>query len=220
MRILIAIFAGLSTAALATTEQKVPGANPLASASSEFLAGRFEPALAKLAAAEGQGVPEAAALSLRGSIHFEQGKLEEALADFRAAHEKDSSLLAPRLRIGDALLRQKKWEEARTVYAEILKDTNLVISSERLRYAILLTHLGAKDDTGAKTALEQVTFPTESPAYYYAQAAWEFAHGSDRTAAKWIKTAAGIFNDTQTAWFARPLYDLGWIKIKPSIVLL
>ena len=36
---------------------------------------------------------------------------------------------------------------------------------------------------------------------------------------KWMKTAEKIFDEKQTAWFARPLYDFGWIKTKPPIVL-
>ncbi len=40
------------------------------------------------------------------------------------------------------MLRQKKWEEARTIYSEMAKETNVLILSERLRYAVLLTHLG------------------------------------------------------------------------------
>jgi hypothetical protein len=67
----------------------------------------------------------------------------------------------------------------------------------------------------AKSALENIKFPTESPSYYFAQAAWEFAHGNERSAKKWIATAREIFEPQLLAWFARPLYELGWLKEKP-----
>lgn len=219
MRALIAVFAFLASALLVTAEEKIPSADPLTVASREMLAGRPEAALAALAVGEKDGVLDGKTLSLRGSIRLEQGKFEEAIADFRAAREKDLTMPSPRIHLGDAFLRQKKWEEARAAYAEVLRVTNMIILSERLSYGILLTHLAEKNEAEARTALERIAFPTESPAYYYAQAAWAFAHDNNKAGVKWLKTADKIFDDKQTAWFARPLYDLGWIKTKPPLVL-
>ena len=219
MRALIAVFAFLASALLATAEEKIPSADPLTVASREMLAGRPEAALAALAVGEKDGALDGKTLSLRGSIRLEQGKFEEAIADFRAAREKDMTMPSPRIHLGDAFLRQKKWEEARAAYAEVLRVTNMIILSERLSYGILLTHLAEKNEAEAKTALERVVFPTESPAYYYAQAAWAFAHDNNKAGVKWLKTADKIFDEKQTAWFARPLYDFGWIKTKPPLVL-
>ena len=219
MRALIAVFAFLASALLVTAEEKIPSADPLTVASREMLAGRPEAALAALAVGEKDGALDGKTLSLRGSIRLEQGKFEEAIADFRAAREKDMTMPSPRIHLGDAFLRQKKWEEARAAYAEVLRVTNMIILSERLSYGILLTHLAEKNEAEAKTALERVVFPTESPAYYYAQAAWAFAHDNNKAGVKWLKTADKIFDEKQIAWFARPLYDFGWIKTKPPLVL-
>lgn len=218
MRALIATIVCLATILSAGGEQKI-GADPMADATSEARAGHFDAALAALDGAEKKGVSESAVLSLRGVIHLEQGKLDEAVAELRTAHEKDPALAGPRFHLGDALLRQKKWEEARKIYSEMARETNILILSERLRYALLLTYLGPKDDAGAKTALESVVFPTESAAYYYAQAAWALAHDNKSAAEKWIKTADKMFDESKTAWFARPLFDFGWIKNKPPISL-
>ncbi len=219
MRALIATVACFATMLSVAAQQKISGADPLADATSEARAGHLEAALAAVAAAEKSGASASNVLSLRGVIHLEQEKLDEAVAELRAAHAKDPALIGPRFHLGDALLRQKKWEEARTAYSEMAKETNVLILNERLRYAVLLTYLGPKDDAGAKAALDRLVFPTESPAYYYAQAAWAFAHDSKSAGEKWIKTAAKMFEEKQTAWFARPLYDFGWIKNKPPIPL-
>lgn len=220
MRVLIAVLACLATTGLASAaEQKIAGADdPLSEAARELRAGRSDAALALVSAA-GKDVPEDLMHAVRGTIYFEQGKLEEAISDFRAAHEKNATLSTPWLFLGDALMRQKKWEEARVVYEEMMRQTNVFVLNERLRYAIFCTYLGAKDEAKAKTAFERIVFPTESPAYYYAQAAWAFAHGREKAGEKWIKTAADMFDERKTAWFARPLYDLGWIKTKPPVVL-
>ena len=219
MRALFAVLAFLASALLVTAEEKIPSADPLTIASREMLAGRPEAALAALAFGEKNGALDAKTLSLRGSIRLEQGKFEEAIADFRAAREKDPTMPSPRIHLGDAFLRQKKWDEARDVYAEVLRATNIIILEERVSYGVLLSHLAEKNEAEGKTALERIAFPTESPAYYYAQAAWAFAHENNKAGVKWLKTADGIFDEKQTSWFARPLYDFGWIKTKPPLVL-
>jgi tetratricopeptide (TPR) repeat protein len=195
---------------------QVAGLNPLEQAKRELQAGRTDAAWAALDEAEKAG-PNAMALDLRGAIYLERQKYEEAAKSFQAAHELDPGLYTPQLHFADTLLRQGKWEEARGAYEPLLKSTNILILSERIRYALLMTYLGAKDDNGAKAALERVPFPTETPAFYYAQAAWAFAHGNSKPAMKWIGSADKIFDEKKTAWFARPLYDLGWIKTKPPL---
>ena len=146
---------------------------------------------------------------------MEQGNFPAAAEAFEAGHATDLLIFAPRLHAGDLLLRRKQYPQARGVYETLLKETNVVISSERLRYAILLSYIGEKEENAAKNAFGQITFPTESPAYYYAQAAWAFAHGKPRDAQKWLKSAEKVYEPATTLWFARPLYDFGWIKSKP-----
>jgi tetratricopeptide (TPR) repeat protein len=156
---------------------------------------------------------------LRGCIYIEQQNFGGAAKAFEAAHGAEPKLFAPRLHAGDLLLRQKRYAEARGVYETLLRETNILTSSEALRFGILISFLGEHDENGARRALDKITFPTESPAYYYAQAAWAFAHGKPSEAKKWIKRASEIFDSATTAWFARPLYDFGWIKKRPPIAL-
>ena len=219
MRLLIAILLCLTAGSLLAADQNVAGIDHLERAKRELHAGRIDAALAALDEMGKRGAPTAQMLDLQGCIYLEQKKFEEAIKAFRAAYEIDPALFTPRLHFADTLLRQGKWEEARTAYEPLLKGTNILILSERLRYAILLCYLGAKDDAGAKAALDRVPFPTETPAYYYAQAAWAFAHADGKSGVKWMRTADEIFDAKKTAWFARPLYDLGWIKTRPPLSL-
>ncbi len=204
-------------ATLTADAQQRPGGDPVDAAKREFHQSKLDAALAILDEIDRSGTPRAQSLDLRGCILMEQRKLDESLAAFRAAHEADPALFAPRLHIGDVLLRQQKWEEARTAYDDVMRETNILISHEKLRFAVLMTHLGAGDKAGGQTALDRITFPTETPAYYYAQAAWAFANGNKREGDKWMRTAADIFDAKTTAWFARPFFELGWIKTKPPL---
>ena len=207
----------IGLAAVGANAQQRAGRDPVDAARREFQHGDFDAALAILDAVDNSGAPPAQSLDLRGCILMEQKKLDEALDAFRSAHETDRALFAPRLHIGDALLRQQKWAEARAAYDLVMQETNILISHEKLRFAVLMTYLGAGDKPAAQSALERITFPTETAAYYYAQAAWAFANGNKREAEKWMRTAGDIFDERATAWFARPFFELGWIKKKPPL---
>ena len=197
--------------------QQRAGGDPIDAAKREFQQGNLDAALSILDELDKSGGPRAQSLDLRGCILMEQRRLEDALGSFRAAHEADPALFAPRLHIGDALLRQQKWEEARAAYDVVMRETNILISHEKLRFAVLMTYLGAGDRTGGRGAFERITFPTETPAYYYAQAAWAFANADKREGDKWMRTAGDIFDAKTTAWFARPFFELGWTKKPPPL---
>ncbi|MEP6602714.1 MAG: hypothetical protein ABJB69_02070 [Spartobacteria bacterium] len=115
------------------------------------------------------------------------------------------------------LLRQKKFAEAREVYQGLLGETNILVANERLRFGVLLTYLGEHKEGHAQEVLQGITFPTETPAYYYAQAAWAFAHDKKSEAQDWIDKARQVFDPDAPLWFAHHLYHFGWIKNKPPL---
>ena len=183
-------------------------------ATREFNAGKFESALSRLAKGDKPG-PEA--LDLRGCVLMEQGKFEEATQAFDEAHQANPALFAPRLHRGDLFLRQFKFADARREYQTLLDETNILISHERLRYALLITFLAEQNDNDARRMLDSITFPTESAAYYFAQAAWSYAHKDQKSGDEWTAKARQVYDSAATSWFARPLFDLGWIKKKPPL---
>lgn len=218
MRLLVLGFLFLSTIAFSVAEE-FAGIDYVEQAKREFNQGHLDAALSALDLAEKRAPATAIMLDLRGCVFMEQGKFDDALKMFETAQATDPKAYLPRLHRGDALLRQGKWAEAREAYEVLMKSTDILTVNERLRFGVLLTYLGGKDDAGAKGALERVMFPTETAAYYYAQAAWAFAHVSKRAGAKWLRTADEIFDAQKSAWFARPLHDFGWIKSKPPLAI-
>jgi tetratricopeptide (TPR) repeat protein len=194
------------------------GTGLIKNARGEFRVGNFDRALSLLDQAGKSSAADADALDLRGSILLEQGRFEEAKKAFTAASEANRNRFLPKLHFGDVLLREKKYAEARDIYNGLLRgETNIQVANEKLRYAVLLTYLFAQDEARAQIALDRIGFPTESPAYYYAQAAWEFGHGRPGEAKQWIKAAAKMFKEDSIAWFARPFYSFGWLQGKPSL---
>ena len=220
LRILLSCVAILlAVAAFASADLIRAGADPLDAAKREFQQGNMDAALRVLEQIDSARPPTPQSLDLRGLVLMEQRKHDEALTAFRAAHAADPALFAPRLHIGDTLFRQQKWEEARAAYDAVLKDTNILMLHERFRFAVLMTHLAQGDKPGAQGVLDRITFPTETAAYYYAQAAWAFANGDKRDGQKWMRTAADIFDAKDTAWYARSFVELGWLKTKPPLVV-
>ena len=191
------------------------GIDLLGKARREFLEGKNDRALTTIDEAEKRGLTSGKLTALRGFIFLEQGKFDDATKAFEAA-QKEDKLTYGSLHVGDTLARQGKWDEARTTYQAALKGTDILVTNERLRFAIFITYLGSKDEEHAKQALDDIMFPTESAAYYYAQAAWSFAHGAKRDGEEWVKRAHDIFGgSSSTSWFERHLYDFGWLKGKP-----
>jgi tetratricopeptide (TPR) repeat protein len=199
-------------------ETPLRSASLLEKARNDFRAADFEGALTLLDQIDKVEKKNADALDLRGTIYLQQNKFEEAKNAFRAANEANTARFLPRLHLGDVSLREKKFAEARGLYENLLRETNIQLGSEKLRYGILLTYLFASDESHARAALERIKFPTESPAYYYAQAVWEFGHQRPSEGRKWVAAANRMFDAKASAWFAQPLYDFGWIKDKPPLV--
>ncbi len=190
------------------------GVDSVASARRDFLEGKSEAALATLDGAEKRGLTSGKLTELRGYIFLEQGKFGDAIKAFEAAKAQDR-LTYNRLHIGDVLARQGQWEDARAAYQAGLKETDILATNERLRFGVFIANLGLKNEEHARQALDLITFPTESATYYYAQAAWAFAHGSKRDGNDWMKRARDLFAGRSTDWFERHLYDFGWLKSKP-----
>ncbi|GEM_PF-1404072 len=208
---------GVFVAVLLSVTTTFAAENDLNLAAREYQKENFDAALTALDRYEKSNSPTANSLDLRGCIYLEQKKFDDAKKAFDAAHSANADLFAPRIHAGDALLREKKFDEARDLYRGLLKETNILVSSERLRYAILLTYLGEQKETEARTAYNAITFPTETPAYDYAQAAWFFAHNQKSDAEDWLKKAQKLYDADARSWFARHLYDLGWLKSKPPL---
>lgn len=218
MRLFIALSFLTIGLALCAQEQPRLGDNQLDIARKNLQSGNIKTAHGALDQFEQANKPNTESLDLRGCLYMEQGKFDEAAKAFAAAHDADASVFIPRLHAGDLLLRQKKFQEARDVYEALLKETSIMVANERLRFGVLITYLGERDDKGGRNAFERIVFPTQTPAYYYAQAAWAFAHGRNAEARKWMRSAEKIFPSDAEPWFARPLYELGWIKEKPPTV--
>jgi tetratricopeptide (TPR) repeat protein len=215
MRMIVALLF-LAAATLSIAQKEFPGlTSELGAARQSYLRGKSDEALATLDRDKLSG-STMELLDLRGCVYMEQGKFDEAAKSFEAAHISNFNAFAPRIHFADVLLREKKFQDARKEYEKLSNDVKSPMWPEYARFGVLLACLGEHDDAGARQTLATIVFPTETPAYYYAQAVSSFAHGKKSDALKWISTAKTIFDAGKTTWFDRGLYQFGWLKKKPA----
>src|SRR6202171_5063605 len=67
-------------------------------------------------------------------------------------------------------------------------------------------------ESRAQKMMEQFQFTGDTPALYYAQAAWEFKHNNPNKATDWITSAKKIYSPALNGVFADAFYDLGWME--------
>ena len=115
-------------------------------------------------------------------------------------------------------LREKKFMEARDVYLDLMRETNCtgVDGKSTIWPALDLSVYTGRSRAHRAPGTHRIS-RQHRPAYYYAQGAWEFAHGHPGDAKEWLKAAGKMFDEESTDWFARPLYSYGWLKGKPAL---
>lgn len=173
----------------------------------------FDKTLVALDKAEKLVPPSPITLNTRGAIFIEQKKFEEGAALVQRALAMDPKFYPARFNLCEIPMMQKKYKEAREQFQKILDD---LPKDELVMYRILLTHLLEKDDTEARRMLDRIPFPGKTAAYYYGNAAWEFAHGNPEEGHKWVKRGNWVFNQQMTVNFSDALKDVGWLTESPG----
>jgi hypothetical protein len=85
-----------------------------------------------------------------------------------------------------------------------------------IRYQIYLSLLLQGHESAAQKALDDFKMMDETPALYYAQAAWAFQHGNAKQADNWIANAQNLFSPESNRPFAAGLRDVGWLGSAPT----
>src|SRR5437667_5676560 len=67
-------------------------------------------------------------------------------------------------------------------------------------------------ESRAHAMMEEFQFTGDTPALYYAQAAWEYKHNNSEKAADWTGSANKIYSPALNSVFADAFYDVGWMQ--------
>ena len=156
-----------------------------------------------------------ATLNLRGEILLEQKQFDQAEAEFKKALKADSKFRQAQFNLALVPLKKKDYATARDRFEALLSKATGGDKSEAaqlIKFNVYMTWLLEGKDSRAQKLMEQFQFTGDTPALYYAQAAWEFKHNNPTKATDWITSAKKIYSPALNVVFADSFYDLGWMQ--------
>src|SRR5437016_11150957 len=159
-------------------------------------------------------------LNLRGAILLEQQKYDEAEGFFKEALKVDPKFREAQFNLADVPFRNKDYTKARDRFQALLKQTpggDKNQAAQLINFKVFMTYLLEGKDSRAQKMMEQFQFSGDTPALYYAQAAWEFQHNNDDKANDWIASARKIYPLAANAAYGSGFYDLGWLKSAAAV---
>ena len=163
--------------------------------------------LAAIERADKMRAPTTHTLNTKGAIFIEQKNYEEGIKYCKEALKLDPRYYPALFNLAEVPLMQKRYAEARVLFTKIL-DANP--KDDLVRFRVFLTYLLEKNDTAARATLSDIAFPGDQPAFYYANAAWEYAHGNEAEAKNWITRGDWVFGLRKAQPYADALVELGW----------
>ena len=158
---------------------------------------------------------QAAIINLRGEILMEQKQFDQAEAEFKKALKVDTKFRQAQFNLALVPLKKKDYTTARDRFEALLGKTPGGDKSEAaqiIKFNIYMTFLLEGKESRAQKMMEQFQFTGDTPALYYAQAAWEFKHNNPNKATDWITSAKKIYSPSLNLVFADSFYDLNWMQ--------
>ncbi len=178
------------------------------------------PAALKFLDLADEGAPnQAASLNLRGEIYMEDQKFDEAEEAFRQANVANPNFREAQYNLAQIPFKKKDYSKSRERLEKLFADTpggEKNQAAQLIKYKIFMTLLLEGKDAQAQQMMDQFKFTGDTPALYYAQAAWSFKHDNRDQGNDWIKSARKIYSPALNIVFADTFYDIGWLERAPE----
>src|SRR6266852_3201736 len=158
---------------------------------------------------------QARILNLRGEILMEQKEFAQAEAEFKKTLKADPKYREAQYNLAQIPFKQKEYAKARDRFEALFSRTpggDKNQAAELIKFKIYMTLLLEGKESRAQAMMEQFQFTGDTPALYYAQAAWEFKHNNPEKAAGWTASAKKIYSPALNNVFADAFYDVGWMQ--------
>ncbi len=200
--------AGLSKAAQDAGDAYI---RSLAAAGEAYSKRNFTLALDKLNIADqiAPNIPDT--WNLRGAIYAEQHAFEKAEDAFEKAGKLTPGDFWPQYNLAELLLMQRKYGPA----AAAFKGLEVYAGHEELvQFKLVYSDLLMHDTDAAKAVLDAMKFPADTPAYYYANAAWAFAHNDKKQGAYWTTAGLKVFGLDRCLSFYDALAQVNWVPMR------
>jgi Flp pilus assembly protein TadD len=205
----------LMTAAERTEKTKAAARAKFEQAQQAFRQRDFANALKLIDEADKADSNQPATANLRGEILMQQQKFDEAEAAFKKAAKLDPKLREAQYNLALVPFKKKDYPKARERFETLYKRTpggDKNQAAELIKFKIYMTLLLEGKESRAHGMLEEFQFTGDTPALYYAQAAWEYKHSNAEKAQDWTSSANKIYSPALNSVFADAFYDAGWIQ--------
>ena len=162
---------------------------------------------------------QAATINLRGEILMQQEQFDQAEAAFKKAAKLDPKLREAQYNLAQIPFKKKEYAKARDRFESLYKRTpggDKNQAAELIKFKIYMTLLLEGKESRAHAMMDEFQFTGDTPALYYAQAAWEFQHNNSEKAADWTASANKIYSSALNSVFADAFYDVGWMQRPPA----
>ena len=159
---------------------------------------------------------QAPILNLRGEILMEQKDFDGAENEFRKAAKADPKFRDAQYNLAVVPFKKKDYTKARDRFEALFASTTGADkdqAAQLIKFKIFLTLLLEGKDSRAQKMMEQFQFTGDTPALYYAQAAWEFKNNNGGKANDWVTSARKIYSPALNGVFSDAFYDLGWLQM-------
>src|SRR6266436_388787 len=154
-------------------------------------------------------------LNLRGEILMQQQQFDQAEAAFKKAAKLDPKFREAQYNLAQIPFKKKDYAKARERFEALYKRTpggDKNQAAELIKFKIYMTLLLEGKESHAHAMMEEFQFTGDTPALYYAQAAWEYKHNNSEKAADWTGSANKIYSPALNSVFADAFYDVGWMQ--------
>src|SRR2546429_124358 len=205
----------LMTAAERSEKTKAAALSKFEQSQQAFRQGDFARALKLIDEADQSAPNKPATLNLRGEILMQQQQFDQAEAAFKKAARLDPKLREAQYNLAQIPFKKKDYAKARERFEGLYNripggDKNQ--AAELIKFKIYLTLLLEGKESRAHAMMDEFQFTGDTPALYYAQAAWEFQHNNPEKAADWTGSANKIYSSALNSVFADAFYDVGWMQ--------
>ncbi len=188
--LLVLALAGCVHAQISLPDEEMRSENALEAILKDFENEDYDEALAKLDAINSHRPNDPLVLNLIGSVYTKKGDYVTARSVFDKSLEVEPGFFPSLYNIGELHFLQKNYSEARDHFQAMRSDDS---RHELLQFKVALCDMLLGEDERAKKIMQAIKYPGDSPAWYYAHAAWENKRGNTSKAREYVRGAKYIF---------------------------
>ncbi len=157
--------------------------------------------------------PTVWSLNVRGAIAIEERDFDRGYKFCSDALKLEPGFFPARFNICEIPFLQGKYAEARGLWLKLFASIRPgEPTAELVTYRIFLTFLLENDFEHANEWLGKIPFPSQTPAYQYAHAAWARQKGDLAKWDDWLRSAAYVWPEVKRSEYTDVLFQLGWLK--------